>query len=32
METDPVLRRIDHIGVVVDDLEQARAFLGALGL
>jgi methylmalonyl-CoA/ethylmalonyl-CoA epimerase len=32
MGTDSVLRRIDHIGVVVDDLDQARAFLTSLGL
>jgi methylmalonyl-CoA/ethylmalonyl-CoA epimerase len=29
---DAVLRRIDHVGVVVDDLAEARAFLGKLGL
>jgi methylmalonyl-CoA/ethylmalonyl-CoA epimerase len=27
-----VLKRIDHIGVVVDDLEQAQAFLALLGM
>ena len=26
-----VLKRVDHIGVVVDDLDQARAFLTSLG-
>jgi methylmalonyl-CoA/ethylmalonyl-CoA epimerase len=27
-----VLKRIDHVGVIVDDLEQARQFLVGLGL
>jgi methylmalonyl-CoA/ethylmalonyl-CoA epimerase len=27
-----MLRRIDHIGVVVDNLPEARAFLGLLGM
>jgi methylmalonyl-CoA/ethylmalonyl-CoA epimerase len=27
-----VLNRIDHIGVIVDDLDKARAFLESLGL
>ena len=26
------LQRIDHIGVIVDDLEEAKGMLGALGL
>jgi methylmalonyl-CoA/ethylmalonyl-CoA epimerase len=29
---DGLLKRVDHIGIVVDDLEQARAFLSLLGL
>jgi len=27
-----MLKRIDHVGVVVDDLEQARQFLAAIGM
>jgi methylmalonyl-CoA/ethylmalonyl-CoA epimerase len=27
-----VLKRIDHIGVIVEDIEKARAFLESLGL
>jgi methylmalonyl-CoA/ethylmalonyl-CoA epimerase len=27
-----MLKRIDHVGVVVDDLEQARQFLAGMGM
>ena len=27
-----MLKRIDHIGVIVDDLEEAQAFLGGMGM
>jgi methylmalonyl-CoA/ethylmalonyl-CoA epimerase len=27
-----MFKRIDHVGVVVDDLEEAKAFIGRLGL
>ena len=27
-----MLKRIDHVGVIVDDLEQARAFLTEMGM
>jgi methylmalonyl-CoA/ethylmalonyl-CoA epimerase len=31
-EGSSVLKRIDHIGVVVDNLEEAKAFLNLLGM
>jgi methylmalonyl-CoA/ethylmalonyl-CoA epimerase len=27
-----MLKRIDHVGVIVDDLDQARSFLSSMGL
>lgn len=29
---DSMLKRIDHVGIVVDDIDQARTFLDVLGL